>query len=86
MSLQLINHAAYIIQAANNLVVLAKDEAGANKIMQENGVEKLIQMAVEKDTELVQTAVRALACLAEKNRSRVSPWNEECSQIYGSNI
>ncbi|XP_064596944.1 protein unc-45 homolog B-like [Liolophura sinensis] len=58
------------LQAANNLVVLAKDEAGANKIMQENGVEKLIQMAVEKDTELVQTAVRALACLAEKNRTR----------------
>jgi len=60
-------------QAATNLIVLAREEAGAEKIWSSvGGPEHLIQMLDEKDEELRITAVRVLACLANNSRSRAT--------------
>ena len=59
-------------QAANNLIVLAREEAGANRIIASDGIPKLISLLDNsKDKDLQLTALRVLACLANNSRQRV---------------
>ena len=59
-------------QAANNLIVLAREEAGANRIIASDGIPKLISLLdTSKDKDLQLTALRVLACLANNSRQRV---------------
>lgn len=60
------------LQAANNLVVLAKEEAGAKFISEQNGVSKLKQLLEERDPDIIQASLRTLACLSQGSKERVS--------------
>jgi hypothetical protein len=59
------------LKACNNLIVLAREEAGAKIICELSGVDKLLQLLVEKDPEINQTAIRTLSCLAANSQERV---------------
>lgn len=58
------------VQAANNLIVLAREEAGAENMYNSGGVLNLIQLMDGKDLELQITGIRALACLAQNSKKR----------------
>ena len=59
------------LTAIQNLVVLAREPAGAEKIFQSGGVPSLIQMMeMEKQLELRLTAIRVLACLVKDHAQR----------------
>ncbi|XP_048728243.1 protein unc-45 homolog B-like [Ostrea edulis] len=58
------------LQACNNLIVLAREEAGAKIICEMSGVDKLLQLLLEKDPEINQTAIRTLSCLAANSQER----------------
>lgn len=58
------------LQAANNLVVLAREEAGAKFICEQNGITKLKQMLDEKDSDVLQAALRTLSCLCQNSKQR----------------
>lgn len=59
------------LTATNNIMVLAREDAGAEKIVRENGIFFLNKMSQMKDdTELQQSAIRALSNLAENSRKR----------------
>ncbi|XP_033096200.1 protein unc-45 homolog B-like isoform X2 [Anneissia japonica] len=57
-------------QAANNLIVLARQPAGAEKIFRENGVSKLQKYLDDSDEELVVAILRILSCLCTGHHSR----------------
>lgn len=58
-------------QAANNLIVLAREPAGAEKIFANNGVASLLRLLdTERDKELQLTALRVLACLSADHHDR----------------
>jgi len=60
-------------QAANNLIVLARESAGAEKIFASNGVANLVKLIDnERDKQLQLTAFRVLSCLANDHHDRVS--------------
>ncbi|NXS47972.1 UN45B protein, partial [Balaeniceps rex] len=58
-------------KAANNLIVLGREEAGAERIFQNNGVSLLLQLIETKNAELVLAAVRTLSgmCMGHKARA-----------------
>ncbi|CAG2213903.1 UNC45 [Mytilus edulis] len=56
------------LNAANNLVVLAKEEAGAKFISEQNGVAKLKQLLEERDPDIIQASLRTLACLSQGSK------------------
>lgn len=58
------------LQAANNLVVLAREEAGAKFILEQNGIAKLKQMLEERDSDVIQAALRTLSCLSQNSKQR----------------
>jgi len=58
-------------QAANNLIVLGREEAGAERIFQSNGVALLLQLMDAKRPELVLAAVRTLSGMCSGHRARV---------------
>ncbi|XP_063406665.1 protein unc-45 homolog B-like isoform X1 [Mytilus trossulus] len=58
------------INAANNLVVLAKEEAGAKFISEQNGIAKLKQLLEERDPDIIQASLRTLACLSQGSKER----------------
>ncbi|XP_071854047.1 protein unc-45 homolog B-like isoform X2 [Apostichopus japonicus] len=58
------------IQAANNLIVLSREEAGAQKIFAENGVERIKKLLTTEDTDLQTAGLRILSCLCSKHKSR----------------
>ena len=59
-------------QAANNLVVLAREEAGAKFILEQNGIAKLKQLLEERDGDMLQAGLRTLSCLSQNSKQRVS--------------
>lgn len=59
------------LQAANNLIVLGREEAGAERIFQSNGVGLLLQLLDTKKPELVLAAVRTLSGMCSGHRARV---------------
>lgn len=63
-----------LLQAANNLIVLGREEAGAERIFQNNGVALLLQLMDTKRPELVLAAVRTLSGMCSGHRARVRAW------------
>lgn len=59
-------------QAANNLIVLGREEAGAERIFQNNGVSLLLQLIETKNAELILAAVRTLSGMCTGHKARVS--------------
>ncbi|XP_008072477.1 protein unc-45 homolog B isoform X1 [Carlito syrichta] len=59
-------------KAANNLIVLGREEAGAEKIFQNNGVFLLLQLLDTKRPELVLAAVRTLSGMCSGHRARAT--------------
>lgn len=60
-----------LLQAANNLIVLSREEAGAERIFQNNGVALLRQLLDTKRPELMLAAVRTLSGMCSGHRARV---------------
>ena len=60
-----------LLQAANNLIVLGREEAGAERIFQNNGVALLMQLLDTKRPELMLAAVRTLSGMSSSHRARV---------------
>lgn len=60
-------------QAAQNLIVLAREEAGAEKIFQSDGVRLLTQLLDTAKADLMLAALRTLAGLCSGHRARVGP-------------
>ena len=69
------------VQAANNLIVLAREEAGAENMYNSGGVLNLVQLMDGKDKELQVTGIRVLACLAHNSKKRVSV-TAICEELY----
>nr|KAF6309412.1 unc-45 myosin chaperone B [Pipistrellus kuhlii] len=59
-------------KAANNLIVLGREEAGAERIFQNNGVALLLQLMDTKRPELVLAAVRTLSGMCSGHRARAT--------------
>lgn len=59
-------------KAANNLVVLGREEAGAERIFQNNGVALLLQLMDTKRPELVLAAVRTLSGMCSGHQARAT--------------
>ncbi|XP_008570846.1 PREDICTED: protein unc-45 homolog B [Galeopterus variegatus] len=59
-------------KAANNLIVLGREEAGAERIFQSNGVALLLQLLDTKRPELVLAAVRTLSGICSGHRARAT--------------
>ncbi|XP_037848575.1 protein unc-45 homolog B isoform X1 [Chlorocebus sabaeus] len=59
-------------KAANNLIVLGREEAGAEKIFQNNGIALLLQLLDTKKPELVLAAVRTLSGMCSGHRARAT--------------
>ncbi|XP_038660001.1 protein unc-45 homolog B isoform X2 [Scyliorhinus canicula] len=57
-------------KAANNLIVLAREDAGAERIFQNNGLNLLMQLIETKKPELIVSAVRTLAGMCSRHKSR----------------
>ncbi|XP_069883288.1 protein unc-45 homolog B [Dipodomys merriami] len=59
-------------KAANNLIVLGREEAGAERIFQTNGVALLLQLLDTQRPELVLAAVRTLSGMCSGHRARAT--------------
>ncbi|KAM9001497.1 protein unc-45 homolog B isoform X1 [Sarcophilus harrisii] len=57
-------------KAANNLIVLGREDAGAEKIFQNNGVALLLQLLDTKKPELVLAAIRTLSGMCSGHQAR----------------
>uniref|UniRef100_A0A4W5PP65 Protein unc-45 homolog B n=1 Tax=Hucho hucho TaxID=62062 RepID=A0A4W5PP65_9TELE len=58
-------------KAANNLVVLAREDAGAERIFQNNGVPLLLDMLETGKVEMVLAAIRTFAGMCTGHKARV---------------
>uniref|UniRef100_A0A8C4URS5 Protein unc-45 homolog B n=1 Tax=Falco tinnunculus TaxID=100819 RepID=A0A8C4URS5_FALTI len=59
-------------KAANNLIVLGREEAGAERIFQNNGVSLLLQLIETKNPELILAAVRTLSGMCTGHKARAT--------------
>ncbi|NXO58620.1 UN45B protein, partial [Aramus guarauna] len=59
-------------KAANNLIVLGREEAGAERIFQNNGVSLLLQLIETKDAELILAAVRTFSGMCTGHKARAT--------------
>ncbi|XP_058139153.1 protein unc-45 homolog B isoform X2 [Dasypus novemcinctus] len=59
-------------KAVNNLIVLGREDAGAERIFQNNGVALLLQLLDTKRPELVLAAVRTLSGMCSGHRARAT--------------
>ncbi|NXC43424.1 UN45B protein, partial [Penelope pileata] len=59
-------------KAANNLIVLGREEAGAERIFQNNGVSLLLQLIETRNAELILAAVRTLSGMCTGHRARAT--------------
>uniref|UniRef100_A0A8D0F0X1 Protein unc-45 homolog B n=1 Tax=Strix occidentalis caurina TaxID=311401 RepID=A0A8D0F0X1_STROC len=59
-------------KAANNLIVLGREEAGAERIFQNNGVNLLLQLIESKNAELILAAVRTLSGMCTGHKARAT--------------
>lgn len=60
------------LQAANNLIVLSREDAGAERIFQSNGVALLLNMIETGKAEMILAAVRTLSGMCTGHKARVS--------------
>lgn len=58
------------VSAVNNLIVLAREEAGAKKIFETGGVPELIQLIESPEKELQLSSIRALSEICKNSRQR----------------
>ncbi|NXG68642.1 UN45B protein, partial [Baryphthengus martii] len=59
-------------KAANNLIVLGREEAGAERIFQNNGVSLLLQLIETQNAELILAAVRTLSGMCAGHKARAT--------------
>uniref|UniRef100_A0A8D0DBK2 Unc-45 myosin chaperone B n=1 Tax=Sander lucioperca TaxID=283035 RepID=A0A8D0DBK2_SANLU len=59
-------------RAANNLIVLSREDAGAERIFQNNGVPLLLNMIESGKREMILAAVRTLSGMCTGHKARVS--------------
>uniref|UniRef100_A0A8D3CAP5 Protein unc-45 homolog B n=1 Tax=Scophthalmus maximus TaxID=52904 RepID=A0A8D3CAP5_SCOMX len=59
-------------KAANNLIVLSREDAGAERIFQNNGVPLLVNMIETGKPEMILAAVRTLSGMCTGHKARVS--------------
>ncbi|KAJ7309001.1 hypothetical protein JRQ81_008285 [Phrynocephalus forsythii] len=59
-------------KAANNLIVLGREEAGAERIFQNNGLNLLLRLIETKNPELILAAVRTLSGMATGHKARAT--------------
>ncbi|XP_033646594.1 protein unc-45 homolog B-like [Asterias rubens] len=59
-------------QAANNLIVLAREPAGAERIFAEGAVSKIQHILSSNHKELILAGLRVLSCLCRGHRSRAN--------------
>ncbi|KFO98487.1 Protein unc-45 B, partial [Calypte anna] len=59
-------------KAANNLVVLGREEAGAERIFQNNGVSLLLQLIETKNPDMILAAVRTLSGMCTGHKARAT--------------
>ncbi|PIO28968.1 hypothetical protein AB205_0070370 [Aquarana catesbeiana] len=59
-------------KALNNLIVLGREDAGAERIFQNNGVNLLMELVATKDPELILSAVRTLSGMCTGHRARAT--------------
>lgn len=60
-----------VVQAANNLIVLAREDAGAERIFQNNGVPLLLNLIETGKPEMILAAVRTLSGMCTGHKARV---------------
>lgn len=60
------------VQAAQNLVVLSREDAGAEQIFRNDGVKLIQRLLQSKQEEIVLSALRTLVGLCTGHQSRVS--------------
>lgn len=70
-------------QAAQNLIVLAREEAGAEKIFQSDGVRLLTRLLDTAKADLMLAALRTLVGLCSGHRSRVGATGARPSCTWG---
>uniref|UniRef100_A0A672KYK7 Protein unc-45 homolog B n=1 Tax=Sinocyclocheilus grahami TaxID=75366 RepID=A0A672KYK7_SINGR len=58
-------------KAANNLIVLAREDAGAERIFQNNGVPLLVQLIDTGKPDMILAAIRTLSGMCTGHRARV---------------
>lgn len=58
-------------QASQNLVVLAREDAGAEKIFRNNGVQLLQRLLDTGEADLMLAALRTLVGICSEHQSRV---------------
>ncbi|NXU71779.1 UN45B protein, partial [Oreotrochilus melanogaster] len=59
-------------KAANNLIVLGREEAGAERIFQNNGVSLLLQLIETKNPDMILAAVRTLSGMCTGHKARAT--------------
>nr|XP_033778843.1 protein unc-45 homolog B [Geotrypetes seraphini] len=59
-------------KAANNLIVLSREDAGAEKIFQSNGISLLLQLMGSKDPEMVLSAIRTISGMCGGHKARAT--------------
>ncbi|XP_075446001.1 protein unc-45 homolog B [Ascaphus truei] len=59
-------------KAANNLIVLGREDSGAERIFQNNGVNLLLELVDTKDPELILSAVRTFSGMCTGHRARAT--------------
>ncbi|XP_051875874.1 protein unc-45 homolog B isoform X2 [Pristis pectinata] len=57
-------------KAANNLIVLAREDAGAERIFRNNGLNLLLQLIETKKPEMMLAAIRTLSGMCSRHKSR----------------
>ncbi|XP_067839608.1 protein unc-45 homolog B isoform X2 [Heptranchias perlo] len=57
-------------RAANNLIVLAREDAGAERIFRNNGLNLLLQLIDTKKPEMILAAIRTLSGMCSRHKAR----------------
>jgi hypothetical protein len=68
-------------QASQNLVVLAREDAGAEKIFRSNGVQLLQRLLDTGETDLMLAALRTLVGICSEHQSRVGGLQSSCPSV-----
>uniref|UniRef100_A0A670YCH3 Protein unc-45 homolog B n=1 Tax=Pseudonaja textilis TaxID=8673 RepID=A0A670YCH3_PSETE len=73
-------------KAANNLIVLGREEAGAERIFQNNGLNLLLRLIETKNPELILAATRTLSGMCTRHMARVREKHVLKSACYHEEI
>uniref|UniRef100_A0A4W3I3Z4 Protein unc-45 homolog B n=1 Tax=Callorhinchus milii TaxID=7868 RepID=A0A4W3I3Z4_CALMI len=59
-------------KAISNMIVLAREDSGAEKIFRNGGVDLLLRLIETKDPEMILAAIRTLSGMCSRHKARVS--------------